>query len=774
MSPAYRLGNPLTPSVPDEDGAAASLPYERALALGRSLRARYAQLRDPEFPFPDNGYQGDYLLEIAGSTARLGGWSVDLTSDQISWSDVVAEIHDMPHGYSPSMEEGISFYAPQWRDTIRARFTACAERGEPYDEELEIVTAHGEHRWVRTVGEAVRDERGDIVRVEGAFQDISARHEMLARLREQEQTLRASRDELARVLETRQALINSLPAHIALLDGHGEVIDVNEQWRHFATENAIRDAQFGVGTNYIAICENAIGECAEGAQEAAEGLRALLAGERESFTLEYPCHSPTEYRWFRVMANALSMEEVADTSVGAVVMHVDITERKLAEQELNRLAYQDLLTGLPSRSGFLQRVTERLDKASQPLGGLMVALNIRGLHDVNEAHGFDAGDELLISLGARLEACSGEGGVVGRAGGDDFLVFLPDVPGAQQRRVEELNVAFSEPFDLGHAQLEVAARFGYTGVEPGRRDVDKMLRESSLALSHTRHSYNSISATGYTRAQEEQARERIRTNRELHRALENREFELHFQPQVELASGRLIPSEALLRWRHPQRGLVPPGAFISHAEQSQLIAPIGDWVIDEACRHLRQWRDAGLQAVRVSVNVSLVQFMIGDFIETVREALDRYAVEPASLSLEITESVFEQQSEELLAQMRELHELGIRLSLDDFGTGYSSLLYLQRYPFDEIKIDRGFVHGLLTDTYSRHIVTTVVGMGAAIDAEVLAEGIETAQVRDSLLEMDCRLGQGFYFSLPLEAEDYRWLLEQGPRLPLRATANGRV
>lgn len=827
------------------------------------------------------------LLEIAGRTARLGGWSRDLISDEANWSDVVAELHDMPHGYSPpTLEEAIGFYAPQWRETLRELFTACAEHGDPYDIELELITARGERRWVRAVGEPVRDEAGNVVRIQGAFQDISARktaelerskeadrtrailesitdafytlddqwrfgyinnaaavllerageqlvgknvweefpeavgsrieseyrravaeqvtvaleeyypplekwfdirayptddglavyfrdsterNEMLARLREQEQKLRKSRDDLAQVLDTRQALINSLPAHIALLDGDGEVIDVNEQWRHFATDNNIRDPRLGIGANYIAICESATGDCAEGAQEAADGIRAVLAGERDTFTLEYPCHSPNEYRWFRMMANRLSMGEVAHHFYGAVVMHVDITERKLAEQELNRLAFQDPLTGLPSRNGFVQLVSEWLGRAAMPVDGFVVSLNVRGLHDINEAHGFAAGDELLRQVGTRLCVSAGDDAVVARAGGDDFVVFLPEAPGKPPRQAEEVAAAFAEPFDLGNVRMEASARFGFTRVNSRRGPVEEMLRESSLALSHTRHDHVGLSSTAYSRILDDQAQERVRTNQELRQALQSGEFELHFQPQVELASGRLVSCEALLRWRHPVRGLVPPGGFIPHAEQSQLIVPIGEWVVDEACRCLREWRDAGLQVVRVSVNVSLMQFMVGDFTKTVREALAKHGVAPSSLSLEITESIFERHSEELLAQMKVLHEMGVYLSLDDFGTGYSSLLYLQRYPFNEVKIDRDFVQEVLEDSYSRHVVTTVLGLAHALGADVVAEGIETNAVQDKLLELGCRLGQGFYYSVPLEAEDFRWLLEQGPELPLQAS-----
>lgn len=252
----------------------------------------------------------------------------------------------------------------------------------------------------------------------------------------------------------------------------------------------------------------------------------------------------------------------------------------------------------------------------------------------------------------------------------------------------------------------------------------------------------------------------------MRQALADNQFVLHFQPKVELVSGRMIACEALLRWQHPEWGLLAPGRFIPIAEQSQLIGPIGDWVIDEACRCLRAWSDAKLEVVRLAVNVSLVQFMVGDFAGSVREALRVHGVDPSSLTLEITESVFGSESETLLQQLEVLHDIGVHLSLDDFGTGYSSLLYLQQYPFDEIKIDQRFVRYIVEDPYSRHIVQTIMGVAEALGAGVVAEGVETESMRNVLTGLGCGVGQGYYYSVPLDYGDFRALLESRAALPV--------
>ncbi len=567
-------------------------------------------------------------------------------------------------------------------------------------------------------------------------------------------------------LATRRALINSLPAHIALLDDAGKILDVNDQWRHFGTTNDHRDATFGVGSNYLAVCRAAEGDCAEEALEAADGLQAVLTGNREIFALEYPCHSQDQPRWFRMMASRLAPGLETEGILGAVVMHVDITERKLAEQELKRQAYQDPLTGLANRLGFIEAFSRHIDGHGWNPKDIIVLLDIKEMRNVNDVHGYDIGDHLLIELARRLEKHLCQHTLIGRISGGQFILFLPDdgtpLPG---ERLVELAYFFHQPIHISDIIIEVAGRGGYTLLGEDTRSAEILLHEIETALHETRR-HGSRDFSPYDRDLDLIAQRRIDLTRELRQALEDDQFELHYQPKVDLATGEVIGCEALIRWMHPERGMQMPGQFIPVAEQSQLIGPIGNWVLFQACRHLREWQDAGLDLVRVSVNVSVDQFHLGDFTHKVREALETHAIDPASLTLEITESVFGEESETLHQQINDLHALGVRLSLDDFGTGYSSLLYLQKYPFDEIKIDMGFVRHILDEPLNRNIVSMILGISQVLGADTVAEGVENTAVRDVLLELGCRIGQGYYYSMPLEVEDFRWLLEKHSRLPL--------
>lgn len=605
------------------------------------------------------------------------------------------------------------------------------------------------------------------------FSDVSERYQMIARLREQETELRGSRDKLATLLASRQTLINSLPAHIALLDSEGFILDVNAYWRQFAQQNGFQGDDYGVGANYLSVCEEADGPGIAEIPAFTTGLRAVLEGRQRSFSLEYPCHSKTEHRWFRVTVNQLSRFADDRSEPGAVVMHMDITERKLAEQRLSRLAFEDPLTGALTRNGFSHELEMRMEHLGWDADGLMVMLDLINLRSVNDAHGFTAGDQLLNAVADRLRGLAGDSGLVGRVGGDEFMVYLAGRHSEQGNARRRLMAVFDAPFLIHGFTIDVVPRFGATRLGESPRPVEQLLREAELTLFQGTQPLEGHRWAAYTVELGATTRERVQLTQDLRKALENDELTLHFQPKVDLRSGAIVGAEALVRWMHPERGMIPPNQFIPLAEQGQLIAPLGQHVLESACRTVKDWQRAGLSTVPVAVNVSVLEFRLGDYPAMVRSALERHELEPELLSLEITESVFETEDEQLIAGIRTLKDLGLRLSLDDFGTGYSSLLYLKRYPFDEIKIDRGFVNGMLEDRYSREIVRIVISMSRVIGAVVVAEGVETGDERQALLDMGCGIAQGYHFSRPVPETEIRRLLKERVRLPEAPGPHGR-
>lgn len=449
-----------------------------------------------------------------------------------------------------------------------------------------------------------------------------------------------------------------------------------------------------------------------------------------------------------------------------VSVQQDITELKKAEQTLQTLAFRDALTDLYTFTGFTRCLQQHVDQNGWHPGSAIVTLDIARLRDINDVFGYADGDELLITYGQRLIEQVGVDGIVGRRGGDEFILYIhPRADKSLSAYLEKIASSLSAPFSLSGNTVKISCRLGYTYLGNSPRPLQDLLHEAEQALFQHRVE-TSAPWIAYNARLREQSLHRVTLTHALRTAIEQEQFELHFQPKVALATGQLIACEALIRWNHPTRGLLSPGAFISVAEQSQLIVQIGDWVLRRACQYLKTWRDDGLKPVRVSVNVSMIQFQHGHFAHQVQTILKQSGVVPDELVLEITESVFGQNSDDVLHQLHQLRDMGVRLSLDDFGTGYSSLLYLQRYPFDEIKIDQGFVFQLLDDPFSQSIVETVMHLASALEADVIAEGIESRAVSQALQTMGCQYGQGYFYSMPLEAEDFRWLLEQRRCLPL--------
>lgn len=441
-----------------------------------------------------------------------------------------------------------------------------------------------------------------------------------------------------------------------------------------------------------------------------------------------------------------------------IAAFTDTTELKRAQAEVERAAYEDRLTGLLSAEGFAQRLDERLEDGSLHPATPVVVADIKALREINNTRGYEVGNKVLQEVARRLRLAIGESGLIARTGGDEFtfLASLDSQRTPHQMR-KSMSAVFDPPFEIGGFALNVEGSFGYARIRSSAGDARKLMTDAALAL-HQSQQKQAQAWTQYTRTLEQRTFETVELTTRLRHAFETDQLELYYQPQVDLASGRIISAEALLRWNHPQEGFISPGVFIPLAEQSQLIGPIGDWVLRQACHDLKAWSDAGLDVVPVSVNLSLIQFQLGSVPDKVRQALADYNLAPGLLTLEITESVFEQQSQALKQDLEALSKMGVRLSLDDFGTGYSSLGYLKDYFFDEIKIDKSFIAQLDDGIYPQAIVKAVIVIAAAINADVIAEGVELISQIATVRDLGCTRGQGFYYSRAVPEARWRQLL----------------
>ena len=450
--------------------------------------------------------------------------------------------------------------------------------------------------------------------------------------------------------------------------------------------------------------------------------------------------------------------------VSAVAAQIgNVIQRKHTEERLHYLARYDTLTGLPNRALFMDRLLQATMEADRhrSMVGVMF-FDLDRFKTINDSLGHGIGDLLLKAVAERLARCVREGDTVARLAGDEFTLILGDVTHVDHaaRVAQKVVDSLRHPLHVAGHELYVSASIGITLYPLDDHEVEALLRNADIAMYRAKerggNGYEFFSPDMTSNAQA-----RLATENALRRALEREEFELHYQPVVDLGSGRMKCIEALIRWRHPERGLVPPAEFIPVAEETGLIEPIGDWVLRAACRQCRDFGVPGGPPLRVAVNVSPRQFERGQILKAVTEALEETGFDPHRLVLEITETLLMQNAGYVIDAMQDLATLGVHFSVDDFGTGYSSLSYLKRLPIEQVKIDRSFVADVVTDANDAAIVGAIISMAHSLGLDVTAEGVETDAQLGLLVTYGCDAVQGFYFGQPLTAAELADALGRG-------------
>ncbi|MGA8262595.1 MAG: PAS domain S-box protein [Arenicellales bacterium] len=454
-----------------------------------------------------------------------------------------------------------------------------------------------------------------------------------------------------------------------------------------------------------------------------------------------------------------------------VGVFTDISRIKHSEAEVQRLAHYDPLTNYPNRVLLVSRLEHALELGRRR--GTRIALLFCGLDRfkyVNDSLGYGAGDELLQAVSRRIRSTLQSGDTLARFGGDEFVVLMES-----DREPEGVAQIAQTIVALGESSIELSSgQRVFVGLSVGISMFPVDGDEASVLITHANAAMQQAKIEGrqtyrfYTKGLTEAARERLQMESRLRRAAENQEFELYFQPMMEVASRRIIGAEALIRWRDPEAGIIAPDQFIPLAEDTGLIVPLGRWVLEAACRQLLAWRSAGLEDLNVAVNLSSRQFEVGDLAREVASIVAALGLEPASLELEITESVLMEHGERSVAMLNDLREIGVRVSIDDFGTGYSSLAYLKRFAISKFKIDGIFIKELPENRDDAEIVSTMIGMAHNLNLQVVAEGVETVQQLEFLARHGCDEFQGYLVSAPVPAVDFEALL-RSPHAAFRAS-----
>ena len=454
---------------------------------------------------------------------------------------------------------------------------------------------------------------------------------------------------------------------------------------------------------------------------------------------------------------------------GSASIGVDITDSRRTEEKLLYDAFHDSLTGLPNRALFMDRLSHRLALQKRRQGAVfsVLFLDVDRFKVVNDSLGHVRGDELLVSIGRRLSACLRPGDTVARLGGDEFTILLEDVAsqGDAVKVADRIQDELRAPFVLGGQEVFSGCSIGIAhGSEQYGRPED-ILRDADTALYRAKAQGRARSIE-FDPSMHDRAVARLLLETDLRRDLDRRELRLHYQPVISLKTGRISGAEALVRWLHPERGLVSPAEFIPLAEETGLIVPIGAWVLVEACRQARQWQDRlEMPALEMGVNLSSKQFMQPDLVAQVAGVLRETGLSPRCLRLEVTESLLMDNGARVADTMTELRAMGIRIDLDDFGTGYSSLSYLHQFPVDTLKIDRSFVARMGTTEDGTQIVNTILSLATSLDLEVVAEGVETADQLAALRLLNCPYAQGYHLSRPIESGPFEALLAGGRTWP---------
>ncbi len=452
---------------------------------------------------------------------------------------------------------------------------------------------------------------------------------------------------------------------------------------------------------------------------------------------------------------------------GLISVITDISERKRAEETIKHLAYHDALTGLPNRTLFEDRLAVSLAQARRKKQMVAVMfLDLDRFKVVNDTVGHASGDRLLNGVAERLMGLVRDADSVARVGGDEFTLLLPDVvrPEDTVEVAERVLEALRQPWMLNGHEFRVTTSIGIAMYPSDGEDAESLLRNADTAMYRAKDG-GKDNYKLYTPTMNATTAERLALENSLLHSLERGEFLVHYQPQVDISSGRIVGMEALVRWQHPERGLVFPAEFIPVAEETGLIVPLGAWVLRTACAQNKAWQEAGFPPMRVAVNLSARQFQLRDLVDTVAQVLEETRLDPRYLQLEITEGAAMKDVEFTVTMLRELRQMGVQIAMDDFGTGHSSLSYLKRFPINVLKIDQSFVRYIIVDPDDASIASTVIVMAHNLKLKVIAEGVETEDQLAFLRERQCDEMQGYLFSKPAPAEAFEAMLRQGGDRP---------
>ncbi len=672
-------------------------------------------------------------LSRAQQIASVGSWDWDVVGKGLHWSDEIYRIFGLqPQEFGATFEAFLERVHPDDRDKAARAVNAALAGEQPYNIEHRIVRPDGTERVVLELAEVIRDSAGQALRMNGTVQDITERRQAEEDLRLAYQVFENSIEGI--IITDAQANILRVNRAFAVITGYSEEDAIGKNPRLLRSDR--HDAAFYQGM-WASLIEYGY-------------WQGEIWNQRKNGEI-YP-------QWLSIV----TIRNEQGITIHYLGVFADLSEKKQAEANLHHVANYDVLTELPNRHLLEDRLYQALATASQNNALVAVLhLDLDRFKTINDTFGHTFGDKLLQAVAQRLAGNIRGSDTIARFSGDEFAVVLTDV-GSQENAslvARKILDTLDRPFDLDGQEVFITPSIGIAFYPIDAANKDDLIRYADTAMSHAKAQGGNVYRF-YSAEMNVRVSQRLSLETSLRYALERNEFLLYYQPQVNLRSGKIIGMEALLRWQHPERGLVSPGEFIPVLEETGLIVPVGEWVLRTACAQNSAWLAAGLPPMRVAVNLSAHQFRQSNLTDVVCLALEDSGLEPELLELEVTESIMIQDLQTTLTTLHQLHVIGIQISIDDFGTGYSSLSYLKRLPISKIKIDQSFVRDICSDTDDAAITDAVISLGHSLKMQVIAEGVETLEQLDYLRAHGCDEFQGYYFSRPLPAGEFARLVRE--------------
>ena len=690
-------------------------------------------------------------LVQAHDFSHIGSWELDIRQNRCNWSLEACQIYGIsPEQYEGTYEDYLKFVYPDDLEIINSMLSK--QHVEPvFNMEYRIIRSDGSVRNIHQLVESIFSLDGQLTHLNGTIQDITEKTDLQNKLGQTQEAINS-------IQRRFQVMVQESSDIFEIISSDGMIQYISPAVQKITGHKP----EERIGKNVL---------------EYMKGQEKINLTKMIDFILNNPEKKIEDEIIIATIEGkeiylSLSMSnQLAEPSIqGIVINWRDITERIESQREIQHIATHDELTKLPNRIFLKKKMSDLCEESKLGQNSFaLIMLDIDGFKFINDALVYQLGDQLITKVTQRLVEFLGETNVICRYSEDKFAIIIPGLGAIEEyeRIIKNIIHLFLTPFKVDLYELEVAMNMGISIYPEDEKNTDLLIDYANIALLRAKHEGKNQYEFYSTDMGIHMYKQLVLRN-DLTKAIEKNQFRVYYQPQVNLESSEILAAEALIRWEHPDLGMVSPNEFISLAEETGFIINLGNWMLREVCSNYKQWLDDGLQPIKVSVNYSSIQFFENNFVDNIKNIIDEYGLNPHFLIMEITESALMKNAEKAIFDIQRLQALGIQVALDDFGTGFSSLAYLNSFNIDILKIDRSFIKNVLVDETSTIITRSVIDLARELKIKLVAEGIENWEQLNYLKQSNCYSGQGFLYHKPLPLNEFKEVLATGKSVPYKA------